>query len=45
MAQLNEGLSNNTTDEMRKMVLTVGYKILEEDLTTLWHSSIIRFTV
>jgi len=45
MAQLNEGFSDNTPAEMRKMVLNAGYQILEEDLTTLWHSSIIRFTV
>ena len=45
MAQLNKGFSDNTPDDMRRMVLNAGYKILEEDLTTLWHSSIIRFTV
>ena len=45
MAQLNEGFSDNTPEEMRKMVLNAGYQILEEDLTSLWHSSIIRFTV
>jgi SAM-dependent methyltransferase len=44
MAQLNEGFSDNSPDKMREMVLNAGYKILEEDLTTLWHSSIIRFT-
>jgi SAM-dependent methyltransferase len=44
MAQLNEDFSNNTPDKMREMVLSAGYKVLEEDLTTLWHSSIIRFT-
>jgi hypothetical protein len=45
MAQLNKGFSDNTPDKMRQMVLDAGYKILEEDLTTMWHSSIIRFTV
>lgn len=45
MAQFNEGFSDNTPDKMRQIILTAGYKILEEDLTTLWHSSIIRFTV
>ena len=45
MAQLNEGFADNTPDEMRNMVQNTGYRILEEDLTTLWHSSIIRFTV
>ena len=45
MAQLNRGFSDNTPDKMRQMVLDAGYKILEEDLTTMWHISIIRFTV
>lgn len=44
MAQLNKGFSDNTPEEMRRMVLNAGYKILEEDTTTLWHSSVIRFT-
>lgn len=45
MAQINESFSENTPEKMRKMVLNAGYKICEEDLTTMWHSSIIRFTV
>lgn len=45
MAQLNEGFSDNRPDKMREMVLNAGYRILEEDLTTMWHSSVIRFTV
>ncbi len=45
MAQLNDGFSDNTPDEMRKMVLDAGYRIVEEDLTTMWHSSIVRFTL
>jgi len=45
MAQNNKGFSNNTPEKMRAMVLSTGYKILEEDLTTMWHSSIIRFTL
>jgi phospholipid N-methyltransferase len=44
MAQLNKGFSENTPQKMRAMVLAAGYRILEEDLTTLWHSSIVRFT-
>lgn len=44
MAQLNKGFSDNRPEEMRQMVLNAGYKILEEDTTTLWHSSVIRFT-
>jgi len=42
---LTKAFSDNTPDKMRKMVLKAGYKILEEDLTTMWHSSIIRFTI
>jgi len=45
MAQLNEGFSENTPDRMRQIVLSADYRILEEDLTTLWHSSIIHFTI
>ena len=44
MAQLNEGFSDTTPDRMRQMVTAAGYRIVEEDLTTLWHSSVIRFT-
>jgi SAM-dependent methyltransferase len=44
MAQLNPGFSNNSPEEMRQAVRTAGYQILEEDLTTLWHSAVIRFT-
>ncbi|BAP55940.1 type 11 methyltransferase [Thioploca ingrica] len=42
---LKDGFSQNTPDKMRQMVLDADYKILEEDLTTMWHSSIIRFTI
>lgn len=45
MAQKHKGFSHNTPEKMRAMVLSTGYKILEEDLTTMWHSSIIRFTI
>lgn len=45
MGQLNKGFSENTPEKMQAMVLGAGYKILEEDLTTMWHTSIIRFTV
>jgi hypothetical protein len=44
MAKLNAGFSDNTPERMRQMVTGAGYTILEEDLTTLWHSSVIRFT-
>jgi len=44
MAQLNESFSENTPEKMRTMVLNAGYMLCEEDLTTMWHSSVIRFT-
>jgi len=44
MAQVNPGFSKNTPEQMRAMVRTAGFVILEEDLTTMWHSGIIRFT-
>ncbi|MGH7341600.1 MAG: class I SAM-dependent methyltransferase, partial [Candidatus Rokuibacteriota bacterium] len=44
MAQVNPGFSDNSPDEMRRMVGDAGYRILEEDLTTMWHSSVVRFT-
>lgn len=44
MAQINPGFSDNEPEQMRQMVLKAGFKILEEDLTTMWHSSLIRFT-
>jgi phospholipid N-methyltransferase len=43
MARENAGFSENTPETMRKMVVAAGYEILEEDLTTLWHSSVVRF--
>ena len=45
MAQLDKTFVDNTPVKMRKLLVSRGYKILEEDLTTLWHSSIVRFTV
>jgi hypothetical protein len=44
MAQQNRGFSDNTPERMRAMVSQAGYRIVEEDLTTMWHSSIVRFT-
>ncbi|HXW92829.1 MAG TPA: class I SAM-dependent methyltransferase [Terriglobales bacterium] len=44
MAQLNHSFSDNTPQKMRQIVLLAGFRIVEEDLTTMWHSSIIRFT-
>jgi ubiquinone/menaquinone biosynthesis C-methylase UbiE len=45
MAQMIEDFSENTPHTMRQMVSDAGYTILEEDLTTLWHSSVIRFAL
>jgi SAM-dependent methyltransferase len=45
MAQVNRGFSDNTPEKMRQLIVGAGFKILEEDLTTMWHSSIARFTV
>ena len=44
MAQVNAGFSDNTPERMRQMVTESGFRVLEEDLTTMWHSSLIRFT-
>ncbi|MDH3346598.1 MAG: class I SAM-dependent methyltransferase [Desulfobulbaceae bacterium] len=43
LAQTNEGFSNNDPDKMRQLVKSHGYVIKEEDVKTMWHSSIIRF--
>ena len=45
MAQINDDFAENTPEKMRLMVLDAGYKICEEDLTSMWHSSIVRFTL
>jgi Methyltransferase domain len=45
MGQINEGFSDNTPARMRAAVHAAGYRILEEDTTSLWHSSVIRFAV
>jgi Methyltransferase domain len=45
MAQLNTGFADNTPEEMRALVLRHGYRIIQEDTTTMWHSSIVHFTV
>ena len=44
MARINPNFSENTPDRMRQMVGDSGFRILEEDLTTMWNSSLIRFT-
>jgi len=43
MAKGNPGFSDNDPERMRALVTNAGFKIVEEDLTTLWHSSVIRF--
>jgi len=42
--QLNSTFSENTPERMREMVRAAGFNIVEEDLTVLWNSGIIRFT-
>lgn len=39
----NAGFSENDPDRMRELILSHGYSIYEEDVKTLWHSSIVRF--
>jgi len=43
MAQLNSGFADTTPEQVRREVERAGFEVLEEDLTTLWHSSVIRF--
>ena len=45
MAQKNEGFSDNDPDKMRELLAKHGYTILEEDLGTMWHSAIVRFSL
>jgi cyclopropane fatty-acyl-phospholipid synthase-like methyltransferase len=45
MAQLNQGFAENTPARMREAVQAAGFNILEEDTTSLWHSSVVRFTI
>jgi SAM-dependent methyltransferase len=45
MAQIDEGFADNDPERMRALVLGHGYRILEEDTSTLWHSSLLRFTI
>jgi len=39
----NEGFSENDPDTMKRLVSSHGYTVYEEDIKTLWHSSVIRF--
>lgn len=44
LAQHNPAFADTTPDVMRAMATEAGFQIVEEDLTTLWHSSLIRLT-
>ncbi|SRR6266446_3535442 len=43
MAALNPGFGVNDPDTMRELVTNCGYSVVQEDTTTMWHSSIIIF--
>lgn len=43
LARNNVGFAENTPDRMRAAVTAAGFEIREEDTTSMWHSSIIRF--
>lgn len=43
MAARNEGFGTNDPETMRALVRDCGYTILQEDTTTMWHSSIVIF--
>jgi SAM-dependent methyltransferase len=45
MAQVIPGFSENTPEQMRARVQGHGYRIIREDTTTMWHSSIVHFTI
>lgn len=45
MGRGNPTFSKNSPERMRGLVKAHGYTILEEDLGTMWHSSIVRFTL
>jgi len=44
MAKINPEFSDNDVERMRSAVQRSGFRIVEEDNTTMWHSSIVRFT-
>lgn len=43
LGKSNAGFSENDPDRMRDLVFSNGYTIRDEDVKTLWHSSIVRF--
>ena len=44
MGRETKSFSDNDPCRMREMVTESGFSIIEEDLTSLWHSALIRFT-
>jgi hypothetical protein len=45
MCRIDSAFSDNDATRMRLAVQSRGYRILEEDTTTLWHSSLLHFTI
>lgn len=45
MARENPGFSENTPEQMRRIVAEHGFRIVAEDVTTLWHSSLMQLTL
>jgi phospholipid N-methyltransferase len=43
IAKQKKGFSDNDPEKMRELVLSHGFSIYEEDVKTMWHSSIVRF--
>jgi SAM-dependent methyltransferase len=43
MASLNPAFAENDPETMRSLVISCGYRVVEEDTTTMWHSSIVIF--
>ena len=44
MGKKNKAFSDNNPERMREMLADAGYTIQQEDTTSLWHSSVVRFT-
>ena len=45
LAQMNPAFSENTPERMRGMIEHAGFTVVEEELTAMSHSSIVRFTL
>lgn len=43
LAQRNAGFAKTKPDDIRGALLSAGFRIFEEDTTSLWHSSLVRF--